>query len=385
MGHIFTGCFFLCRDPSTSSEPSPVGAQRGLENVKDGRLYSYKELSAATQGFRLSNRIGRGGFGSVFKSVLQQGRLKNGTTVAVKVLSVEGHEAKQGEKEFLSEIAAISNIRHDNLVELLGCCIDGKNRMLVYGYVENLSLSQTLFDSEYDQNIFSWKVRRNICLGVARGLAFLHEQVEPHIVHRDIKASNILLDKNFNPKISDFGFAKLFPDGITHISTRVAGTLGYLAPEYALHGKLTRKADTYSFGVLILEIVSGKCITNMGVLLGEQNLLEAAWTLHKAGRLFGLVDPKLTGQNCEEAVWFMKIGLLCVQKIPSLRPKMSAVVNMILNENGSADVQISEPGFIADVDAIKVSRRESCQSLSPLQSSLFSSKSTVQFQDFLAK
>ncbi|KAF3774495.1 putative LRR receptor-like serine/threonine-protein kinase [Nymphaea thermarum] len=373
MGHRFTSCFSFC----TSSEPLSVGAQRGLENVKDGRLYSYKELSAATQGFRPSNKIGRGGFGPVFK-----GRLKDGTIVAVKVLSVE---AKQGEREFLSEIAAISNIRHDNLVELLGCCIDGKNRMLVYGYVENHSLSQTLFDSEYDQSNFSWTVRCNICLGVARGLAFLHEQVEPHIVHRDIKASNILVDKNLNPKISDFGFAKLFPDDITHISTRVAGTLGYLAPEYALHGKLTRKADTYSFGVLLLEIVSGKCITSTGVLLGEQNLLDAAWALYKAGRLFELVDLKLNGKNCEEAMWFMKIGLLCVQKIPSLRPRMSAVVNMILNENDSGDVQISEPGFIADVEAIKVAREQSSQSLSQLQSSLFSSKSTVQFQESLAK
>ncbi|XP_049933510.1 putative serine/threonine-protein kinase isoform X3 [Nymphaea colorata] len=382
MGYRFTSCFSFC----TSSEPFSVGAQRGSENVKDGRLYSYKELSAATQGFRPSNKIGRGGFGPVFK----QGRLKDGTIVAVKVLSVE---AKQGEKEFLSEIAAISNIRHDNLVELLGCCIDGKNRMLVYGYVENRSLSQTLFDSEYDQNNFSWTVRRNICLGVARGLAFLHELVEPHIVHRDIKASNILLDRNLNPKISDFGFAKLFPDDITHISTRVAGTLGYLAPEYALHGKLTRKADTYSFGVLLLEIVSGKCITTTGVLLGEQNLLEAvsssasfcAWALYKAGRLFELVDLKLNGKNCEEAMWFMKIGLLCVQKIPSWRPRMSAVVNMILNENDSGDVQISEPGFIADVDAIKVAREQSSQSPSQLQSSLFSSKSTLQFQESLAK
>jgi serine/threonine protein kinase len=196
------------------------------------------------------NCVGRGGFGAVYK-----GNLKDGSQIAIKKLSAE---SKQGISEFLTEINVISNVRHPNLVKLLGCCVEGKNRLLVYEYAENNSLANALLGPKNKCIPLDWQKRAAICIGTASGLAFLHEEAQPRIVHRDIKASNILLDNKLLPKIGDFGLAKLFPDTITHISTRVAGTMGYLAPEYALLGQLTKKADIYSFGVLLLEVISGQ-------------------------------------------------------------------------------------------------------------------------------
>ncbi|MBA0706890.1 hypothetical protein Golax_018974, partial [Gossypium laxum] len=228
------------------------------------RLFSYNSLRSATSDFHPSNRIGGGGYGVVYRGVL-----RDGTQVAIKTLSAE---SKQGSREFVTEIDMISNIRHPNLVELIGCCVDDNHRILVYEYLENNSLASVLLGySNVKQWLFSgsrskyialdWPKRAAICLGTASAIAFLHYEAVPRIVHRDIKASNILLDGDFHPKIGDFGLAKLFPDNVTHLSTRVAGTVGYLAPEYALLGQLTKKADVYSFGVLILEIVSGKSST----------------------------------------------------------------------------------------------------------------------------
>ncbi|KAG6500479.1 hypothetical protein ZIOFF_040324 [Zingiber officinale] len=235
----------------------------GIESVT---IYTFKELTNATDGFNPANKIGEGGFGSVYK-----GRLRNGKAIAVKVLS---SESKQGAREFLTEITAISGIIHDNLVKLYGCCVEGSHRILVYNYLENNSLAKFLLASNRNNIYFNWRSTVKICVGVARGLAFLHEEVQPHIVHRDIKASNILLDKDLTPKIADFGLAKLLPANITHVSTRVAGTIGYLAPEYAIRGQVTRKADIYSYGILLLEIVSGRCNTNARLPYQDQNLLE---------------------------------------------------------------------------------------------------------------
>ncbi|KAJ9672909.1 hypothetical protein PVL29_026245 [Vitis rotundifolia] len=235
----------------------------GIHNV---RLYTYKELKNATDDFSPANKIGEGGFGSVYKA-----KLKDGTIAAIKVLSAE---SKQGVREFLTEINVISNIEHEYLVKLYGCCVEANHRILVYNFLENNSLAQTLLGGGSSSMQFSWRTRSRICIGVARGLAFLHEEVRPYIVHRDIKASNILLDRNLNPKIADFGLAKLIPSNMTHVSTRVAGTIGYLAPEYAIRGQLTRKADIYSFGVLLVEIVCGRCNTNTRLPIGEQYLLE---------------------------------------------------------------------------------------------------------------
>ncbi|KAB1199195.1 putative serine/threonine-protein kinase [Morella rubra] len=193
-----------------------------LGNVKN---FSYKELRLATDSFHPSKKLGRGGFGTVYK-----GTLKNGIEVAVKTLSAQ---SKQGLREFLTEINTISNVRHPNLVALLGCCVEGSNRILVYEYAENNSLDQALLGSKSSKIKLDWVKRSAISLGTAKGLAFLHEELVPHIVHRDIKASNILLDKDFNPKIGDFGLAKLFPDDITHISTRIAGTTYVLFQTYS--------------------------------------------------------------------------------------------------------------------------------------------------------
>ncbi|TYH73330.1 hypothetical protein ES332_A11G291300v1 [Gossypium tomentosum] len=203
------------------------------ENVK---LFTYNSLRSATSDFHPSNRIGAGGFGVVYRGVL-----RDGTQVAIKKLFTE---SKQGSNEFLIEINMISNIRHTNLVELIGYC--------------NNSLASVLLGSRSKHIALDWPTRAAVCLGTTSAIAFLHYEAVPHIFHRDIKASNILLDGNFHPKIGDFGLAKLFPDNVTHVSTRVAGAFGYLALEYALLGQLTKKADVYSFGVLLLEIISGK-------------------------------------------------------------------------------------------------------------------------------
>ncbi|TYI00675.1 hypothetical protein ES332_A11G150500v1 [Gossypium tomentosum] len=203
------------------------------ENVK---LFTYNSLRSATSDFHPSNRIGAGGFGVVYRGVL-----RDGTQVAIKKLFTE---SKQGSNEFLIEINMKSNIRHTNLVELIGYC--------------NNSLASVLLGSRSKHIALDWPTRAAVCLGTTSAIAFLHYEAVPHIFHRDIKASNILLDGNFHPKIGDFGLAKLFPDNVTHVSTRVAGAFGYLALEYALLGQLTKKADVYSFGVLLLEIISGK-------------------------------------------------------------------------------------------------------------------------------
>jgi len=188
-----------------------------VPDVHSVKVFSYNELRKATQDFSGANKIGEGGFGSVFR-----GMLKDGTVVAVKVLSAT---SRQGIREFLTELTAISDIKHENLVTLIGCCAEGSHRILVYNYLENNSLAQTLLGTRYSNIRFNWRARVKIAVGVARGLAFLHEEIRPPIIHRDIKASNILLDKDLTPKISDFGLARLLPPNATHVSTRVAATL----------------------------------------------------------------------------------------------------------------------------------------------------------------
>ncbi|XP_030514697.1 cold-responsive protein kinase 1-like [Rhodamnia argentea] len=314
-----------------------------VSGIQNTTLYKYKDLVKATADFSRSNKIGHGGFGSVYKGVLD-----DGTLVAVKVLSAE---SSQGVREFLTEINMIANIEHPNLVKLHGCCVEGEHRILVYGYLENNSLAQTLLGGSNSSIQFQWPTRRKICIGVATGLAFLHEEVQPPIIHRDIKASNILLDRQLEPIISDFGLAKLFPSNMTHISTRVAGTVGYLAPEYAMRGQLTNKADIYSFGVLLLEIVSGRFNTNKKLPAEERYLLERAWKLHEKGELMSLVDTSLDGEeehHREEACLFMKIGFLCAQGIPRLRPSMSTVVKMLMGLAEVKDSEISRPGSLSE-------------------------------------
>ncbi|KAF8038532.1 hypothetical protein BT93_B1162 [Corymbia citriodora subsp. variegata] len=238
----------------------------------------------------------------------------------------------------------ITNIHHPNLVELIGCCVEGKNRMLVYEYLENNSLSSVLLGSKSKHVILNWPQRAAISLGTASGLAFLHEEAKPPIVHRDIKASNVLLDGNFHPKIGDFGLAKLFPDNVTHLSTRVAGTEGYLAPEYALFGQLTRKVDVYSFGILLLEIVSGRSSSKSA--FGEELmvLVEWTWKLKQEQRLLDIVDPELAEYPEDEVLRYIKVALFCTQAVSNQRPTMKQVVEMLSKKVSLKDELLMEPG-----------------------------------------
>ncbi|ESW21251.1 hypothetical protein PHAVU_005G055000 [Phaseolus vulgaris] len=344
-------CFPLLFSKSYSSARKDPEIDEGIDNVK---LYSHKELRNATEDFSQANKIGEGGFGSVYK-----GRLKDGKVAAIKVLAAD---SRQGVKEFLTEINVISEIEHENLVKLYGCSVDKNKRILVYNYLENNSLSQTLLGGSHSRIFFDWRTRCKISIGIARGLAYLHEEVRPHIVHRDIKASNILLDKDLTPKISDFGLAKLIPANMTHVSTRVAGTIGYLAPEYAIGGKLTRKADVYSFGVLLVEIVSGRSNTNSRLPIEEQFLLERTWELYERKELVGLVDTSLDEFDAEQACEFMKIGLLCTQESPKLRPSMSSVVKMLTGKMNVDDSKITKPALISDFMDLKVRTHEESSS-----------------------
>ncbi|XP_050369585.1 cold-responsive protein kinase 1-like [Argentina anserina] len=335
-------CFScLFRQKAASSVKRTVEIDEVVSHISNVKLYTYKELQNATENFSEVKKIGQGGFGSVYK-----GTLKDGSLAAIKVLS---GDSRQGSREFLTEIEVIASVNHENLVKLYGCCAEGDHRILVYGYLENNSLSQTLLDGGQSGIQFSWQTRCKICIGIAKGLAYLHEDVRPHIIHRDIKASNILLDKDLSPKISDFGLAKFISPNLTHVSTRVAGTAGYLAPEYAIRGQVTRKADVYSFGVLLLEIVTGRCNTNRRLPSKEQYLLERVWELFERGQLEELIDTFLGEDlNVEEACRFMKIGLLCTQDKPKIRPSMSMVVKMLTGEVDVDDEKIDKPGMLSE-------------------------------------
>ncbi|XP_041003780.1 probable LRR receptor-like serine/threonine-protein kinase At1g07650 isoform X1 [Juglans microcarpa x Juglans regia] len=286
-------------------------------------LFTLRQIRAATENFNPANKLGEGGFGSVYKGVLS-----DGTVIAVKQLS---SKSKQGNREFVNEIGLISALQHPNLVKLYGCCIEGNQLLLIYEYMENNCLSRALFGKDTIRRLkLDWPTRQKICIGIARGLAYLHEESRLKIVHRDIKTSNVLLDEDYNAKISDFGLAKLTEDDKTHISTRVAGTIGYMAPEYAMRGYLTNKADVYSFGVVALEIVSGKSNTNYRPKEEFVYLLDWAYVLQERGSLLELVDPELGLEySSEEAIVMLNVALLCTNASPTLRPTMSQVVSML--------------------------------------------------------
>ncbi|KAG6505896.1 hypothetical protein ZIOFF_031206 [Zingiber officinale] len=293
---------------------------RGLELVTG--YFSFKQIKAATKNFDIANKLGEGGFGPVYK-----GMLPDGTLIAVKKLS---SKSKQGNREFVNEIGMISALEHPNLMKLYGCCIEGDQLLLIYEYMENNSLARALFGPEQFRLSLDWQTRCSICIGIARGLAYLHEESRLKIVHRDIKATNILLDKNFNAKISDFGLAKLDEEENSHISTRIAGTRGYMAPEYAMRGYLTDKADVYSFGVVMLETVSGICNTNYWQKKDFTFLLDWAYVLLEQGNLLELVDPALGSEySKEEALQMLNLALACTNPTPTRRPTMSNVVSIL--------------------------------------------------------
>ncbi|KAL2338710.1 hypothetical protein Fmac_013156 [Flemingia macrophylla] len=285
--------------------------------------FDFRTLRRATKNFHPRNFLGSGGFGPVY-----QGKLADGRLIAVKTLSLDKSQ-QQGEKEFLAEVRMITSIQHKNLVRLLGCCTDGPQRILVYEYMKNRSLD-LIIHGKSDQ-FLNWRTRFQIILGVARGLQYLHEDSHLRIVHRDIKASNILLDEKFQPRIGDFGLARFFPEDQAYLSTQFAGTLGYTAPEYAIRGELSEKADIYSFGVLVLEIISCRKNTDLTLPSEMQYLPEYAWKLYEKSMLMEIVDPKLREHGIVEkdVMQAFHVALLCLQPHAELRPAMSEIVAML--------------------------------------------------------
>ncbi|KAI3754019.1 hypothetical protein L2E82_26105 [Cichorium intybus] len=323
---------WLCFCAQNTTDPAEEFL--GIDNKP--YTFSYRDLRDATNDFSPAYKIGEGGFGPVYK-----GRLDDGRVIAVKQLSTS---SDFGKSAFVAEIAIISAVQHRNLVKLLGSCIDGERRLLVYEYLENQSLDQALFGS--NKLSLTWSTRFKICIGLARGLSYLHEESRIRIIHRDVKSSNVLLDSDLNPKISDFGLAKVYDDNKTHMSTRVAGTMGYLAPEYAIRGILTEKADVFSFGVVALEIISGRSNSNSNLEDEKVYLLEWAWNLHEANLEMELVDKELSRFDETEVRRVMRVALLCTQASPKKRPSMSRVVAMILGDI-EASVDINRPDYLS--------------------------------------
>ncbi|KAI8001625.1 putative LRR receptor-like serine/threonine-protein kinase [Camellia lanceoleosa] len=308
---------------------------KGME-LLSGSFFNARQIKAATQNFSPAMRLGEGGFGSVYKGVLL-----NGTAIAVKQLS---SKSRQGIREFVNEVGTISALQHPNLVKLLGCCAEDNQLLLVYEFMENNSLAHALFGSDEVRSRLNWPTRVQICLGIAKGLTFLHEESKLKIVHRDIKPTNILLDKDFNAKISDFGFAKLYEEEVTHVVTKIAGTTGYMAPEYAMRGHLTNKADVYSFGVVTLEIVSGKNSTSYRPNDENVYLLDLAYVLQQKGNLVELVDPSLgSDYSSEQANTILELAMSCTNLSPSLRPPMSEVVKTLEGKSKIVGASPSAP------------------------------------------
>ncbi|MCO5605374.1 hypothetical protein L7F22_059557 [Adiantum nelumboides] len=279
--------------------------------------FTLEELALASDNFSSTNLLGEGGFGCIFKGILH-----NGLHVAIKQLKVGG---AQGDREFQAEVETISRVHHKHLVSLVGYCTTGKQRLLVYHFVQNQTLEYHLHCQ--NQQILKWPTRLKIALGAAQGLAYLHEDCHPRIIHRDIKASNILLDNDFNAVVSDFGLAKLTSEARSHITTRVMGTFGYLAPEYALTGKLTEKSDVYSFGVLLLEIITGRKPVDSTRPAGEESLVDWARTLltliSTEEDLHLLADPLLEGAyEPKEMFQMITAAAACVRHSSSKRPPM---------------------------------------------------------------
>ncbi|KAG2697861.1 hypothetical protein I3760_07G124700 [Carya illinoinensis] len=302
------------------------------DNSGEMHYYSLDTIQIATDNFSDANKLGEGGFGPVYK-----GQLISGKEIAVKRLSMK---SKQGLEEFKNEVMLIVKLQHRNLVGLLGCCLEGDEKLLVYEYMANTSLDAFLFDPKKCREL-DWARRKNIVNGIARGLLYLHEDSRLKIIHRDLKASNVLLDDEMNPKISDFGTARMFGGNQIEANTnRVVGTFGYMAPEYAMEGLFSIKSDVYSFGVLMLEIVSGK--KNSGFYHPEraQSLLSHTWQLWNEGKGQELIDQTLV-DTCPvtEALRLIHISLLCVQEDPNIRPPMSMVVLML----GSKTINLPPP------------------------------------------
>eukprot|EP00258_Populus_trichocarpa_P044964 XP_024460983.1 cysteine-rich receptor-like protein kinase 10 isoform X1 [Populus trichocarpa] len=316
------------------SQPCSPGADEEGYTTIDSLSIGLNTLREATGNFCDEYKLGQGGFGPVYK-----GKLRNGTEIAVKRLS---NSSRQGLEELKTEVLLVAKLLHRNLVWLLGFCLEEEEKLLVYEYLPNGSLDKVLFDQNKRCSL-EWERRHEIIIGIARGLLYLHEDSQLRIIHRDLKASNILLDESMQPKISDFGLARLFSGSQTQGNTnRIAGTYGYMAPEYAKKGHFSTKSDVYSFGILVLEIVTGQKISSFRHTI---NLQSCAWQHWTNGTALELVDPTLGGQWPEnEILNCIHIGLLCVQEAFADRPTMSQIV-MMLNGYTMTSPAPSRPGF----------------------------------------
>ncbi|KAL3538963.1 hypothetical protein ACH5RR_002329 [Cinchona calisaya] len=298
---------------STSTEGTKIGW---------GRWYSLKELEIATNGFANANVVGEGGFGVVYRGVLQ-----DGSVVAVKSLL---NNKGQAEKEFKVEVEAIGKVRHKNLVGLIGYCVEGARRMLVYEFVDNGNLEQWLHGDVGPVSPLTWEIRMKIVIGIARGLAYLHEGLEPKVVHRDVKSSNILLDRKWNPKVSDFGLAKLLGSEKSYVTTRVMGTFGYVSPDYATTGMLNEGSDVYSFGVLLMEIVTGRSPVDYSRPPAEMNLVDWFKGMVANRRGEELLDPLIEIQPPSRALKrVLLVCLRCIDLDAKKRPKMGQIIHML--------------------------------------------------------
>ncbi|KAK9733470.1 hypothetical protein RND81_04G069800 [Saponaria officinalis] len=310
-------------DPKTKCEELP--------------FFEFGILVDATLNFNISNKLGQGGFGQVYK-----GKFKDGQEIAVKRLSAA---SGQGLEEFRNEVIVISRLQHMNLVKLIGFCVEGEEKLLVYEYMPNKSLSAFLFDPT-KREILDWRKRLLIIEGICRGLIYLHRDSRLRIIHRDLKASNILLDEELNPKISDFGMARIFKHGQDRDETRrVVGTYGYMAPEYAMEGHFSEKSDVYSFGVLLLEIVSGRRNSSFWFEEESLTLVGYVWKLWIEGEALSIIDPTISDPNyTEEIKRSIQVGLLCVQEGVKERPSTSTVMSMLSSDIDSLP-RPKQPGF----------------------------------------
>ncbi|XAR66185.1 Non-specific protein-tyrosine kinase [Bertholletia excelsa] len=285
-------------------------------------IYTLKEILHATNNFHDENKIGEGGYGSVY-----WGQASKGIEIAVKRLKAMTAKA---EMDFAVEVEVLGRARHKNLLGLRGFYAGGDERLIVYDYMPNHSLSVHLHGQQDDDCLLDWPRRMRIAAGSADGLAYLHHEANPHIIHRDIKASNVLLDSELRPKVADFGFARLIPEGVSCFTTRVRGTLGYLAPEYAMWGKVSKKCDVYSFGILLLEIISAKRPIEKLPGKVKQDIVHWATPYVQKGAFDCIVDPRLKGQYDQKQLeTTVLIAMRCVDACPDKRPSMMEVADWL--------------------------------------------------------
>ncbi|PUZ72326.1 hypothetical protein GQ55_2G385200 [Panicum hallii var. hallii] len=329
------------RKMNSMEEPKNIDEVLRLWRLEDTSsefsLYDFSQIADATDNFSTKNKLGEGGFGPVYKGVFPDGQ-----DLAIKRLSAR---SRQGLLEFKNEIQVVAKLQHRNLVRLFGCCIHEEEKMLIYEYLPNKSLDHFIFDPIRRASL-KWKRRIKIVEGIAQGLLYLHNHSRLRIIHRDLKASNILLDSQLNPKISDFGMARIFPSDATQLTaSRLVGTFGYMAPEYASDGLLSIKSDVFSFGVLLLEIISGKRSSGFQFNGEFYNLLEYAWQMWKGRRWNKFIDQSLGDEyEAEELMKYLAVALMCVQEKTIDRPTMADVV-AILSSDGITLPELKQPAY----------------------------------------